>query len=185
MQSAFWDAMVVRDTGMQKGRSRWQLGAEKARHRSLEAAGYLIREDGKLEKDSEGGYITIDKVFLNEMRSDRWELYPEFKEVPSELIEPESWKRVEQGVWHHSDAIHNLEARDLTKVCDRLGNVVSISESKVLILGDNVAVALAFSRRRANDFKLLCLIRRMCAVGLLKGSKFFSMDSLRTQRCRF
>lgn len=131
VQSSVWDAKVVRDIGLQKERSRWKLGAEKARQMSLEAAGYLLREDGKLEKNSKGGYIKIDTDLLNEMRSDIWELDPDFKEVPSALLEPESWKRVEQSVWHHSDAIHNLEARSLTKVCDRLGNVVSISESKV------------------------------------------------------
>ena len=59
------------DIGLQKERSRWKLGAEKARQRSLDASGYLMREDGKLEKtQKEVTSIKIDKDLLNEMRSD-------------------------------------------------------------------------------------------------------------------
>lgn len=75
-------------------------------------------------------------------------------------------------MWRHSDAIHNLKARALTKACDRLGNVVSVSDSKVLLSGDNLAVALAFPTRRARYFKLLCHIRRMRAVVLVGGLQF-------------
>ena len=60
------------------------------------------------------------------------------------MLEPNSWKRVEQGVWRRSDAIHNLEARALTKAWDRSGNVASVPESKVLLLGNSLAMTLVF-----------------------------------------
>ena len=49
----------------------------------------------------------------------------------------------------------NLEARSMVKICDRLGNVVPIVNQRILILNDNLAVVLAFSRKRAHDFRLL------------------------------
>ena len=72
-----------------------------------------MRAYGRFERNDTGGYMKKDRELLNEMNSDGWELEPEFKGIPNELLEPKSWRRVEQGVWRHSDAIHNLEARTL------------------------------------------------------------------------
>ena len=70
------------------------------------------------------------------------------------------------------DASHNLEARAPTKACDRLGNVSSIMGLKVVILGGNLAVSLAYARRRPQDVHSFTQNRRMSAVGLVKGIKF-------------
>ena len=59
------------------------------------------------------------------------------------------------------------------KACGRLGNVKTLLNSKVLILGDNLAVTLAFSRRRAKDYKPLSQLRRLVAVGLCRGLRFY------------
>ena len=172
IQSATWDQQQVRAVGLRKEKTRWKLGAEKARQKSLEAAGYLLDENGKLERNGAGGYVKIDASSLSELHSDRWAPDENFVEVPSHLLNPVLWKRVAQGRWYHSDAIHNLEARSLTKTCDRLGDVTHFYNSKVLILGDNLAVTLAFARRRAKDFTLLTQVRRMCSVGLARNLKF-------------
>ena len=85
---------------------------------------------------------------------------------------------LQQGVWHHSDVIHNLEARPLTNTCVLLGIAVSVSEYKVLLLGDTLAVTVSFiSRRRARHFRFVCQLCRMCAVGLPSGLKFVFDES--------
>ena len=59
------------------------------------------------------------------------------------------------------------------KVSDRVGNVPLFFGQRVLIFGDNLAVFLAFSRRRAKHFKLLVQTRRMSAVSLAKNVRFY------------
>ena len=70
IQSAVWDSETVAQVGRVKEKSRWRLGAESARHKSLEAAGYLLDDRGKIEKDEEGNYIYADSNLLNQMRAD-------------------------------------------------------------------------------------------------------------------
>ena len=65
------------------------------------------------------------------MRSERWEPDKSFKEISVDLLNPSAWKHVEQGKWFYKDAIQKLEARTLTKACDRLGNVSNFMEFKV------------------------------------------------------
>lgn len=97
VQSSVWDPKVVREIGLRKERSRWKLGAEKARERTLDSAGFLVREDEKLEKNEEGSYVRMDRELPNEIRSDRLELEPGLnEEIPNCLLEPRSWRRVEQ-----------------------------------------------------------------------------------------
>ena len=40
---------------------------------ALDAVGYLVGENGALERNAEGGYIKIDRDLLEQMRSERWE----------------------------------------------------------------------------------------------------------------
>ena len=48
--------------------SRWNLGAERARHESLEAAGFSCWRDGKLEGHAEEGYTKIDSELWSQVR---------------------------------------------------------------------------------------------------------------------
>ena len=117
-----------------------------ARQQSLEAAGYLVGENGELERNAEGRYIKIDRDLLGQMRSERREPDKNFKDISVDLLDPSAWKRVEQGRWFHKDAIHNLAARALTKACARLGNVSIFTGLEFVMLGDKLAVTLAHAR---------------------------------------
>ena len=114
--------------------------------------------------------LKIDRALLDQMRCERWEPDQAFKDISVDLLDPSAWKRFDHKCFY-KDAIHNLEARTLAKFCDRLGNMSNYMELKVLILGDSLAVMLAYARRRAKDFHLLTQIPRMSAVGLVKGIK--------------
>ena len=68
------------------------------------------------------------------------------------LSRSSSYVPVQAKPWGHEGAIHILEARSMVKIGDRLANVRGLSDQRVLILNDSLAVVLAFSRRRAKDF---------------------------------
>ena len=71
--------------------------------------------------------------------------------------------------WKVSEDILILEARTLGKACSRVAHSVGMERQRVLMLGDNLGVVLAFSRRRAQSFKLLCQIRRVMALALARS----------------
>ena len=86
IQSADLGSQIVGDIGRVKERSRWRLGAEQARARSLEAAGYALNEDGKLEKDEDGALIKLDPDLLEQIHRDRWAPSDQFPEIPAKCL---------------------------------------------------------------------------------------------------
>ena len=76
------------------------------------------------------------------------------------------------GAWTFEEDILVLEARALDKAAARAGNCLPADGSRILMLGDSLGVILAFPRRRARNFKLLCRIRRVVAIGLARNIKF-------------
>ena len=172
IQSANLGSQTVGSIGRVRERSRWRLGAEQARACSLEAAGYALNEDGELERDEHGNLIKLNSELLDQIHRNRWESNDEFPEIPAKCLNKDLWRRVQFGRFLFKDAIHNLEARALVKTSDRLGNVKSFYILKVLLIGDNLAVTLAFARRRARDFKLLIQTRRLCSIGLCRNVRF-------------
>ena len=167
-----WGAALAGQAGRVKERERWKRGAENARERSLEAAGFALDSEGRLENDENGDYIRFDSDLMEKVRDAKLELDPLFPEVPAKLLEPGLWHRVQSNRWDFPEAIHLLEARSIVKISDRLANIKYLSNQRILILNDNSAVVLAFSRRRARDFKLLLQVRRLAAVSLAKDFRF-------------
>ena len=138
----------------------------------MHAAGFCLNSAGKPIKDDQGQYVRVDPQSLADAKLDRWAAQPNFPEVPADLLEPRLWNKVLSKQWKHADAIHNLEARATVKVGERIANVRSLGSKRILILNDNLAVVLAFSRRRAKHFPLLIQIRRMAAIALAKNLRF-------------
>ena len=85
----------------------------------------------------------------------------------------ECWRSVQSDRWQFTDDISRLEARSVVKAVERMCNSKPVSSFRVLILGDNLGVILAFSRRRARDFRLLIQIRRVVALCLARGVKCY------------
>ena len=101
--------------------------------------------------------------------AERWALDPTFPEVPLELLSQEGWREVGSDRWWYSEDIIYLEARALVRAVERCATSNHGRDSRSLFLGDNLAMVLAFERCRARDYKLLVLIRRMCAWCLARG----------------
>eukprot|EP00974_Lingulodinium_polyedra_P040066 3845537-Lingulodinium_polyedra.AAC.1 len=62
--------------------------------------------------------------------------------------------------WLHEEGILHLEGRGVLKGISRLAHSGPGHDARALLLGDSVAVVLAFGRSRCRDFRLLTLIRR-------------------------
>ena len=122
VQCSLWALSDSREPGLGKEGSRWKLGAEWARHKSLEVAGFLVGENGKLERDAEVCDIKIDRALLDQMRCERWEPDQTFKDISVDFLDPSACKRFDHKCFY-KDAMHNFEARTLAKFCDRLGNL--------------------------------------------------------------
>ena len=67
--------------------------------------------------------------------------------------------------------IFYLGARGTVSAVERFTNCLNGCNCRVLILGDNLVVILAFGRSRARDFGLLCQVRRACACALAHDLK--------------
>ena len=75
--------------------------------------------------------------------------------------------------WRYDEGILLLEARAIVKAAERIANSIPQSHCRSLILGDNMSVTLSFGRWRAREFKLLVQLRRVAALGLARGIKFY------------
>ena len=154
-------------------KSRWRLGAEQCREKSLSAAGYCLNAAGKPLRDSEGALVPLPPDVAVALEADRWEKDENFPEVPPDVLQFESWRSLFSSPWRFSENILLLEARALEKTVERIGLSQPSSSMRFLIFGDNMSVILSFSRRRAKNFKLLTLIRRVAAMGLARGIRFY------------
>jgi hypothetical protein len=166
---SIWDLGDVREVGRTSERSRFRLGGVSARSAALNSAGFVLNEFGKISKDQFGYPIQMPVTLQDE---DKWVLNSDFPEVPARLLQDNLWQNVAADAWAFSDDILRLEARAVMKAAARVGNCIPMRNVRVLILGDNLGVILAFSRRRARDFKLLVQIRRLVAIGLARGIRF-------------
>jgi len=95
----FWNFFVdlgsgdVAAVGRIREKTRWKLGAEKARQHAIQAAGFAMNADGKLARDPEGHAIRVPREILDSEFAERWEVAPDFQEVPSHLLADNLWKK--------------------------------------------------------------------------------------------
>jgi hypothetical protein len=173
ISSSIWDREDVAAVGRIREKTRWKLGAEKARQHAIQAAGFAMNADGKLARDTEGHAIRVPREILDSEFAERWEVAPDFQEVPSHLLADNLWKNVMSDRWRYDEGILLLEARAIVKAAERIANSIPQSHCRSLILGDNMSVTLSFGRWRAREFKLLVQLRRVAALGLARGIKFY------------
>ena len=166
ISSSQWSSEDVAAVGRVPERRRWRLGAGLARAHAFEKAG--------LEQGDDGKYRVREQELDDEelecfVRAARWEADTDFPEVPAELIGRHAWRGLAAARWQYTDDILRLEARVLEKITSLLGRLGLGEGSRVLVLGDNLACILCFSRCRAKDFRLLVQVRRACATILAMG----------------
>ena len=111
---AEWDIADVGLIGRVSEKSRWKLGAERAREGALVAAGFIVQADGRLAKDDAGKPIRAPPYIAQQLLADRWETRPGFPDVPSHLLKDEGWRHVLADPWKHKEEILILEARAIT-----------------------------------------------------------------------
>ena len=134
-------------------RRRYKLGAAQARQHALAAAGYMLNDEGKLIVGADGKHVRVPRVDMMNIESLRWSADPGFPEVPAEVLARYRWQTLVGQRWLRSDNIQILEARALVNTIERIVNCLNGCEKRILILGDNLAVILAFGRCRAKVFR--------------------------------
>ena len=93
-----------------------------------------------------------------------WEFNEDFAEVPVSVLKKEEWEVRLHGKWEHPDGILVLEGYALLKSLTRSANTRHGSDTRQLLLADNMPVALSFDRRRSRNYRLLKLIRKFSAL---------------------
>ena len=88
--------------------------------------------------------------------------------VAAELVEALRHQVLFAQPWQAPEAIHLLEGRATLKaVMMHAARTPRLRHTRVLFLGDNLSVILAFCKGRARDFALLTLCRRVAAYSLV------------------
>ena len=105
-------------------------------------------------KDEAGEFVRLPTDIKTLLDSERWEPNENFEEVPARLLKSDRWQHVLSDRWLLPGDILLLEARVLVKAAERVANSVPMSSVRVLLLGDNMSVVLAFGRCRAREYKL-------------------------------
>ena len=149
--TAEWPLEIVQNVGRQQERERFRR-----------TVGHSARESA-LECARIGPSGSLDHRDANEAG---WDVDQNFPEVPHEWLREERWDVKLKGLWKHSEKIFELETLALLKSFSRLAKSRYGRDSRQLLLVDNMAVALAFSRSRSKNRRVLQIIRKFSAWAL-------------------
>ena len=96
-----------------------------------------------------------------------------FNEIDKQVLTEDNWRLCIRGQWNRSENILMSEARALLMaVRHRLRNVSSFGQKHVFLV-DNLPLALASGKGRANSRHLAYSCRALCAYALATGSTFY------------
>ena len=95
-----------------------------------------------------------------------WDVDLDFPEIPAGLVAQGSWRILRSEKWLYPQAVHLGEARAGSECLLQRCLRGRLRRARVLRLGDNMGVVLAFARKRAVAFQLLCQVRRSAALEL-------------------
>lgn len=96
-------------------------------------------------------------------------LNEDFPEVDCQLLRPSLWKTVLMGKWRSHEHITLKEGRALIICLRRLSRSSHSRNKKHVILVDNFSLALAVSKGRAKNFRLLRITQQVAALSLAAG----------------
>ena len=98
---------------------------------------------------------------------DRYTRNEEFEEIPHHILQPEDWKVSLSGKWKHtSEHITLKEARALTILVRRLSRASKFRNKRILILVDNLALALSVGKGRSCNHAMLRVAQKIGAIAL-------------------
>ena len=101
-----------------------------------------------------------------------WRRRRGFPEVPTKLLEKDSWHTILSKPWFRDEHITLLEARTGRLVCKSLGRSVGNRNKKHLILGDSMGSILAFLKGRSGDYRMLGCCKSVAAYTVALNCKF-------------
>ena len=152
--------------------SRWPLEEVSAAGRVLEKSRFRLKEHSARDSAlTSAGFVKDDAGHWQAGTDSRWDVDPEFPEVPSRGLHRRLWEPKLWGPWRHAENIFVLESRALVKALRRLALTARVRNMRLLFLVDNMSVCLSFDRSRCRDFKVLVQIRRFVAFCLAKNLK--------------
>ncbi len=158
--------------GMGVCSGQWPLD-QVARHGRVMERSRFLRGPGKSARDSyflDNGF-TMDPLsglwrplLEDELPTETlWKIQPGFPEIEIELLQKRLWQVRVSRPWRMSDDILVLEARALFRSLQVQISLHHAHDCRVLLLVDNMAVALSFGRKRSRNFKVLVQIRTFSA----------------------
>ena len=148
--TSFWPPEEVRAAGRMPERERFRRrGPHSARESALEEA--LSREGPEFDPS-----LPIDPL-------SGWDIDAAFPEIKASLLAKDRWDVKLMGRWAYPEGIFELESLALLKSLARIARTQYGHDARQLLLVDNMAVALAFSRCRSRNFRVLKIIRKFSA----------------------
>lgn len=158
---AWWPRDEVSKCGRRLERSRFRRSSgHSARESALQAAGFELH----------AGLWTKSNVEASKrLASAGWEVDEDFEEVPSAGLKRELWIPKIWGKWHFGENILLLEAKAVLKGTKRILLTRFGHSMRQLVLCDNMSVVLSIERCRSKNFRLLCIIRKICAFCLARN----------------
>lgn len=158
---AWWPRDEVSKCGRRLERSRFRRSSgHSARESALQAAGFELH----------AGLWTKSNVEASKrLASAGWEVDEDFEEVPSAGLKRELWIPKIWGKWHFGENILLLEAKAVLKGIKRILLTRFGHSMRQLVLCDNMSVVLSIERCRSKNFRLLCIIRKICAFCLARN----------------
>ena len=95
----------------------------------------------------------------------------DFPEVPFEMLRPEDWSTSKIGMWKRtSDHITLKEGKAFVLGMRRITRNQQLRGCRVLFLVDNMGLAMAISKGRSHNFKLLRVCQQYAALSLASNT---------------
>ena len=91
----------------------------------------------------------------------------EFEEVPFHVMRPADWRTAKMGMWQNrSEHISLKEGRCFVLALRRLSRDRQLRGKKTLLIVDNLSLAMAVSKGRAHDYRMLRICQQVAALSL-------------------
>ena len=147
--------------------SEWTLADVQAAGRVPERERFRRRGPHSARESAlEEALISSEKDFDPSLPFDLsagWDSNAAFPEIKAALLAKDKWEVKLMGRWSYSEGIFELESLALLKSLVRFSRTRFGRDVRQLLLVDNMSVALAFSRFRSRNFRVLKIIRKFGA----------------------
>ena len=119
---SIWNISDAQAVGRARERSRWRLGAERARTGALMALGFVVSESGDSMQEERGDSVIMLADLQAELLAGMWEADELFSEASISFLGVDSWSHILADRWRYDDDILVLEARTITTAVSRVAD---------------------------------------------------------------